>query len=142
MKRTLALLAFLLLFSVFGAAQGASYFNCTMTAANTYCPSASGSTVLNAGIDTQNLYAVVQGSAGTLTLLIQGSEDGLFDDAVTCGTVTIATATAPTGPSLSCTGVYTRVRVKLSVLTTFTGVNVTYVGVSTAAKTQIGRAHV
>jgi len=129
MKRTLALLAFLLLFSVFGAAQADSYFTCSLTAVNTYCPGSGGSAVLNGGIDTHNVYIVPVGTPGTITVLLQGSVIGDFSDAVTCGTSSTTTANL-----LTCSGIYTRVRVKLSVFTVFTTVNITYVGVSSVTK--------
>jgi len=131
MKRILGIIAFCMFSAL---CWGQSYFNCSLVNVGDYCPGSSGSPVLNAGIDTQNVYAVVQGTPGSLTLLIQGSIVGDFSDAATCATATIASSSTPTGPSLSCNGVYTKIRVKLSAISGFTGVNVTYVGVSSAAK--------
>lgn len=122
------LLWLLLLFPMLAGAQD-SYFTCSLTAVNFYCPGSTGSTVLNAGVDTHNLYIVPVGTPGTLTVLLQGSVIGDFTDAATCGTSTTTTANL-----LSCSGIYTRVRAKITVLTGFTAVNMTYVGVSSVAK--------
>ena len=104
-----------------------SFYHCTLTATG-YCPGSGGSATLVGGIDTHNVYIVPVGTPGTITVLLQGSVIGDFNDAVTCGTSTTTTANL-----LSCSGIYTKTRISVT-LAGFTSVNVTYVGVSSVAK--------
>jgi hypothetical protein len=102
-------------------------------AATGYCPKSTGLNVANQGIDTHSVFIVPVGTPGTITVLIQGSVKGDFTDAATCGTSSTTTAN-----KLSCSGIYTAVRVSVSTLTGFTSVNLFYVGTSTAAKSSGG----
>lgn len=126
-------LAFLLLTSLLGFGQVTSTFSCNgttaLTAINTYCQNPNGTFILPSGTDTHNLYIIPEGTPGTITVLIQGSVKGDFTDAVTCGTSSTTTPNL-----LSCSGIYAKVRAKLTVFTGFTSVNLTYVGTSTVSK--------
>ena len=139
MKKVLIFLTFLLL-PVLCVAQASATFSCNanngnaLVTVNSYCVNSSGTGVIPSGIDTHNVYVIPLGTAGSTTVILQGSQDGLFDDVVTCGTVTIATNTPGTGPSITCSGVYSKVRVKLTARTGFTSINTTYIGTSSATR--------